>query len=147
MESFVNMLKKNQFSQASAWYRVHYSDKGFNKTFKSVVAKLEKKKYYYLITFTLRQDYKNYDNIEAFVKTQAFRPALQICKASVVRELTKNGRPHWHMSVISTKIIKRSRFNYYQKQYGNVDISKNKHDTDLDMIDYMCKSDTIDILL
>ncbi len=147
MDAFIVMLQKKQLAQASAWYRCHYGEKDFVKRFKVSTHKIEKKKYYYLITFTLRKDRDDIENVEAFIKTQAFRPALQIIKASFVRELTKGGRPHWHMAVISTKIIKKDRFNYYQKHYGNIDISKNKHNTTVDMLDYMCKSNTIEDIL
>ncbi len=147
MDCFVHMLKKKQFEQATAWYRIHYNEKDFVKRFKMACNKNEKKKYYYMITFTLKRDFCDYKNIEAFIKTQAFRSALQIEKASIVRELTKNGRPHWHMSVVTTKLLKKDRFTYYQKHYGNIDISKNRHNTGSEMLEYMCKSNTIEDLL
>ncbi len=149
MESYVDMLMKKQFDQASAWYRVHYNEPYFNKRFKAVVHKREKKRYYYMITFTLREDYdeKRIERIEAFIKTQAYRPALQIQSASIVRELTKAGRPHWHMAVITLKLLKKDRFTYYKKHYGNIDISKNKLNDDSEMLNYMCKSNTITKIL
>lgn len=149
MDKFVEFLKKNDFKNASIYYRAHYTEKDFTKSFKQSVNKLERKKYYYMITFTLAKDYteKEYKEIEKFIETQAFRPALQIEKASIVKELTKRGRPHWHMSIVSTKIIKKDRFNYYANLYGTIDISKNRHNNDSEMMNYMSKSAIIKPLI
>ncbi len=149
MEKFVKLLQENKLEEASNYYRTIYQDKSFTKRFKKTVSKLERKRYYYMITFTLAKDYTKdeYLKIEKFIETQAFRPALQIEKAFIVKELTKKGRPHWHMSIVSTKILKKDRFNYYQNLYGTIDISKNRHNTDSEMMNYMSKSDTVKQLL
>ncbi len=141
MDHFILLLKQNNLSQAAAWYRVHYNEPYFNKKFKKTIAKIEKKKYYYMITFTLSESHSNvqYDRIEAFIRVQALRPALQIISAEFVRELTKAGRPHWHMAIVTTKLLKKSSFRHYIKTYGSVDISKNRQDTTSEMINYMYK--------
>lgn len=105
---------------------------------------LDVKKYYYMITFTLKPGITTpSESIEEYIKKQfTERPALGISEAHIVQELTKNGTPHWHVAVISTKHISKDRFNYYTQLYGNIDISKNHSQKISETLNYLSKSGT-----
>lgn len=100
-----------------------------------------KKAYYYMLTFTLKPSIplEETDSIESYIKQQLLRPPLQIEESHIVRELTKCGVPHWHVAIKTGIFLKKNRFNYYIKKYGNIDISKNKGQTLNEMINYMSK--------
>ncbi len=102
------------------------------------------KKYYYLITFTIdKTKYQVLDKIiEKYIISRLQRPALQVEKAHIVKELTQQGTAHWHASVIAKKYISKSRFKYYINKYGFVDISKNHSQKYETMIKYITKSNT-----
>ncbi len=100
------------------------------------------KRYYcYLITFTLTKMYSPdaLETIKKYVISQMKRPALRIKEAHYVQELTKNGIPHWHFSVKSEKYIAKNRFNYYEKKYGFVDISKSVSNSLDESLNYINK--------
>jgi len=101
------------------------------------------KRYYYLITFTIK-DYDKIDVmdsiIEKYIISRLRRTALQVEKAHIVKELTQNKVPHWHAAVKSKKYISKDRFKYYIKQYGNIDISKNHSQNYKTMLKYITKS-------
>ncbi len=98
-----------------------------------------KKYYYYLITFTLKENHKDYTLIENYILGQVERKALHIVEAHYTKELTKKGRPHWHVAVKSEKCIPKNRFNYYEKKYGKIDISKSVTNTIDESINYINK--------
>lgn len=106
------------------------------------------KKYHYLITFTI--DPKKHPTvsdeleatIEKYISDQATRTGLNVHEMHMVKELHKNGRPHWHCSVTTTKSIKKALFTYYQKIYGHVDLSRSKGENNQDSLDYMSKCGT-----
>lgn len=102
------------------------------------------KKYYYLVTFTLRKDtFTQADSAEKYIHSQfKNRPALGVLEAHVVRELTQAGNPHWHVSVSTSRPLAKNRFNYYIKIFGNIDISKNKCQNLNDGLNYISKSNT-----
>ncbi len=149
MELFVEYLKINQLQKAAVIYQELKDKRSFTKDFKKTMDRYERKTYLYMVTFTLRENHSEEETeiIGNFIESQAFRPALDIIKASIVKEYTKKGRAHWHMAIESKKLLKKDRFNYYIQKYGNVDISKNRHNNSSEMINYMSKSDTIKILL
>ncbi len=95
----------------------------FHECFKAFLKNREQKRYRYLITFTLRKPCDDIPAISSYIKSQLKRKPLKIEEAHLVQELTKAGIPHWHASVITTKPLKKDRFNYYEKLYGHVDIS------------------------
>lgn len=106
----------------------------------------------YLITFTI--DPKKHPDItdqlcrdiEDYIIKQPNRTALHIKNMSYVKEMHKNGRPHWHTCVTTTRAIRSDAFRQYERVYGNVDISRNKHTNDADILAYMSKdSDPINI--
>lgn len=99
--------------------------------------------YFYLVTFTLRPEIESsqYDEIESYIKKQfTERPSLKIKEAHIVRELTKKGVAHWHVSVKTSVPLKKDRFHYYVKKYGQIDISKNKAQNLEDGKNYISKS-------
>lgn len=104
----------------------HGQHREFHREFKKQMRDKNIKFYYYLITFTLKPGIKpsEYKKIERFILRQVTRPALKIREAEYVKELTKKNIPHWHISVKAAKYIAASRFNYYTKHYGFVDINK-----------------------
>lgn len=96
--------------------------------------------YYYLVTFTLRSDTVSLaDEAEAYIVKQFERAPLKIVEAHYVRELTKKGVPHWHVAVSTSIPLKKDRFNYYMKLYGNIDISKTKAQTLTESMNYISK--------
>jgi hypothetical protein len=105
---------------------------------------LDKKFYYYMITFTIRDEHDSiHETIEDYIKSQfTDRPALGIVEATLGMELTKRGIHHWHVVVKSTKHIAKDRFQYYEKLYGKVDISKNYSQNLNDGLNYISKKDT-----
>lgn len=106
------------------------------------------KRYMYLVTFTLKTDsIKDALQAEEFVKSQAERTALQIKKYAYVKELTKQGTPHFHVVVETLKPLKRNRFQYYEKLFGSVDISRTKGQTTQEALQYISKDSTPVILL
>lgn len=116
---------------------------GFHKRLKHYLTKDKKKKYYYLVTFTLRNIPEDIESIEEYIVSQANRRALQILEFHWVREYTKAEVPHWHVCIVTTKALKKDRFNYYIQRYGNIDISKNKAQTTDEMLNYMTKTNKI----
>ncbi len=117
----------------------------FHKEIKKLLLKQDNKnkRYYYLITFTLSDENKDADevNVYNYIKSRLQRSALQVEKAHLVIEYTKQDRPHYHASVISKKYISKDRFKYYIKKYGFVDISKNHSQNYETMLKYITKSD------
>ncbi len=102
----------------------------------------ERKKYYYLLTFTLKP---GADAVKAkeYVIRIPERTPLQIIRCDYVEELTKNGVQHWHMSIVTTKALKKDRLQYYAQKYGAFDISKNKAQQYDEMLEYMAKTHVI----
>lgn len=99
------------------------------------------KNYYYLITFTLRNK-DDATSAEAYIKRQTERTALNITSYEYCKEYTKNNMPHWHASVITTKPLKKDRFHYYIKKYGNIDLSRSRAQHDFESLNYISKSST-----
>jgi len=119
----------------------HNEQKLFHKIFLKQLKETEVKTYEYMITFTLKADHPIHkiQKIENYIVRQVCRPALQILEAWIVKEKTKQNRDHWHLSVKSKKFISRNRFNYYEKLYGYVDISKSTDKSLQESINYMSK--------
>lgn len=113
----------------------------FHKEIQRQVKNNSLRKYFYLITFTLKKDYNTDETleIEDYIKSQMTRPALRIDEAYMVKELTKSGRPHWHLAVKSSKFIAKNRFNYYKQKFGNIDISKSTNKSLEESLNYINK--------
>ena len=89
----------------------------------------ENRRYYYLITFTLKAknipSKEEQDSYEQYIFYRLRAPALHIEKCHLVKEYTKKGMPHWHASVKAKRFIAKDRFKKWQKKFGFIDISKN----------------------
>lgn len=100
------------------------------------------KLYHYMITFTLRPDkVESSESAEEYIVKQFSKrkDTLLISEAHYSKELTKKGVPHWHVAVQTKKPLKKDRFNYYVKLYGNIDVSKTKAQTLEEAINYISK--------
>lgn len=108
------------------------------------------KHYFYLVTFTLKNKLNAIElaKCRKYIKEQfTDRPALKVNHAILVEELTAAGTEHWHVAC-STKIpLSKDRFNYYEKLYGKIDISKNKHKNINDALNYIAKTAVPEILV
>lgn len=107
------------------------------------------KLYYYMLTFTLdpkKNDFSDdfYDTVEEYICKQMKRTPLRVTEAHVVREGSDEDQKHthWHASVITEKPLKKDRFSYYQKLYGNIDVSKSQIKSNNEHLDYMSKQST-----
>lgn len=150
IEIAMDHLKDGTFSLWAWDNRNIVSSATFQKAFAQAIAlaKQPSKKYIYLITFTIDPklfeniDKELEDDIEAYILRQRDRSGLHITDMYYVKELHKNGRPHWHVSVTCSRPIKKSLFKYYQRKYGNIDFSRSKGENNLDALNYMSKSET-----
>lgn len=128
-----------------------FSKLDFHKKMKSYYKNA--KEYRYLITFTISP--KKFETItdsleeeiEDFIESQSKRKALKITHFAYVRELHDNKRPHWHVSIKTSKCLKKDRFNYYIKKYGYIDFSKSKDTNEQESLDYLSKSGTVKELI
>lgn len=108
----------------------------------------DKKDYYYLVTFTLdpkkNSKGKTTKEIEQYIHIQARRKqALHIEKASISQESHKDGRPHWHLAIITNKALRSDAFAYYSKLYGKVKIDPSKtYKSWDDLYGYISKENT-----
>lgn len=125
-----NLIKKYVSSKRlfeSAYKQVHGIDAGYR----------------YLITFT--QDpkkcgHKSTNDIRDYILKQFKREPLQVVQAWIVQEGNgKDKHIHWHVAVETTKALKKDRFSYYLKKYGNIDISKTNAKHLQHALDYISK--------
>lgn len=137
-------LHDDQESQAEYFYNEVFSKHNLNAFRDELVRHLSdkvKKKYIYMVTFTLR-DKKKYDKARDYIYRQHERIQLKVIEYHVVEELTKAGMPHWHVAIETEKPLKKNRFNYYSKLYGNIDLSRTKGQLIDSVLNYMSKSNT-----
>lgn len=129
---------------SAALYMMKHSSSFTTKNLTDYFDSKDQKFYFYLVTFTLKPtSLQQADLAEAYIRAQfTDRPALQVVEAHYVRELTKNGVPHWHVAVKTTKPLAKDRFNYYENLFGQTDVSKNKHKNLNDALNYISKSGT-----
>ena len=146
-----------EFNQAQADGATIDNDPKFKRTllneqlfmsfFKRRIRETKQSRHIYMVTFTLRSDKKDCeDEAEALIRTQANRTALGILEFHLVKEFTKAGVAHWHACVVTTKPLKKDRFNYYRQKYGNIDIAKNKAQQTSEILNYMTKTGHIERL-
>jgi len=112
--------------------------------FIAIVKDHRKELFCYLVTFTLKPSIQptEYDKIQQYIISQFRRPPLKVVEAHIVREMTQNNVAHWHVAVSTNKWLKKDRLNYYIKKYGKVDISKSKHNSIQESMNYISKVDT-----
>lgn len=98
------------------------------------------KRYIYLLTFTLDvKKCEQYELAEEYIKGQVKRSALKIKQFHYVKEFHKSGVPHFHVAIETLKPLKKDRFNYYIKKFGNLDISRTKAQTIQEALNYISK--------
>lgn len=107
-----------------------------------------RKEYVYMITFTIDPakipDVSKMKNkIQDYIISQSERKALNLIRYEIVEEEHKDGRPHWHALAVSTKYLSKDRFNFYIKNFGNIDLSKSYSQQPQEIINYMSKSGLI----
>lgn len=111
--------------------------------------KLNGTEYIYMLTFTI--DPNKWPDItperealiEDLIRQQGLRTGLGIKRYSYVKEHHANGRPHFHALCVTSKPLKKDRFNHYCSRYGNIDISKSKAQQDANVLNYMSKENDI----
>lgn len=141
-ENYYKLIKTGSSEESVKFFLKNYNT--ISKHMSEFINSLDEHNYCYLVTFTLRPEaVGNADEAEIYIKKQfTTRPSLQVREAHVVRELTKLQVPHWHVSVRTRIPLKKDRFQYYEKLYGRVDISKNKAQNLEDGLNYISKSNT-----
>jgi len=100
----------------------------------------------YMLTFTLRE-MKDADSARAYIYRQHERPALEMVEYAVSEELTKKKMPHWHALIVCKKLLKKDRFNYYEKKFGFIDFSRNRHNNSDDVLKYISKENKPTVLM
>lgn len=125
-----------------------YTSSAFHNAYVKRCKQKEKKDYHYMVTFTISPKLHPEINSELktkiveYITAQAERTGLHVKEMYYVEEAHKDGRPHWHASITTTKAIKKALFSYYQKLYGNIDFSRSKGKNNMDALAYMSKSNT-----
>lgn len=139
---YLNKLEKKE----SVEHLVHHiSRSSFHSEFTKQLKARDVKKYIYMVTFTI--DPKIHpilteeleDQIETFIIKQGERPALKVLEMEFAKEAHKDGRPHWHALVVTSKPLAKNRFNYYISKFGNVDVRKNNQGTTEEIKNYINK--------
>lgn len=148
---WMKMTKKEREGLTPKQLR-YFLDQDFLKILKEKII-LKDKCYRYLLTFTLSpklnidEDPKDLEEIvEAFIEDQSKRGALCITYFAYAKEYTKAGQAHWHVAIETSKCLKKNRFQYYTKTYGNLDISKTKGTSIQEALNYISK-DTVPTVL
>lgn len=131
-------LKGYDNYEYAQWWK-YFCDNGHLNKYLRTVAQQDKI-YRYLITFTLKPEAVHQaEEAEAFVREQSKRVALKWLSFTYVKELTKQGAPHFHCAVETTQALKKNRFEYYAKKFGFVDISKTRGQTIQEALTYISK--------
>jgi len=117
--------------------------KDFHKELQKQIKGINKKHYFYLCTFTLSVNVcpsvRKVNEIEEYIIRQFRRVPLKIVQAYYAKEYTKKNIPHWHVAVETTKFLSKNSFNYYQKIYGFVDISRSRINSIEESLNYINK--------
>lgn len=145
-------LANNTYSDWAWAHKTEVSSATFRQELQDEIKRIKKEAkkqdYHYMITFTIdpnkhpKVDTELTKRIEDYITAQSTRSGLHIKEMHYVKEFHKNGRPHWHVSLSTTKSIKKALFSYYQKIYGNIDFSRSKGKNNQDALAYMSKSGT-----
>lgn len=123
--------------------------KGSNFAFYTrAIKKASQKSYYYMGTFTIAPAKKHlFAEAKDYIVQMVSRSALHLEQFAYVQEQHKNGDPHFHVAVKSSKPIKKNRFAYYTKKFGFVDWSRSQCDSMHESLAYMSKEGEPIILL
>lgn len=107
------------------------------------------KRYIYLVTFTLRPEIteEQYPRWRQYVKDALANPKFKPLTIDVSEELHKNGRPHIHGVCEFGVPMKKHKFNYHIKKFGNVDCERTKCGNPTNALEYICKSVTPDTVI
>lgn len=141
-------LKALQEGEDTEWVNTYVGRPDFHKAFKKALKGTKLKRYIYMVTYTV--DPKKHpemtdsleQEVQAFIESQGKRSALGVLRYEYVKEHHKDGRPHWHALVETSRPLKKDRFNYFVKKYGNVDIAKNKAQQNTEILNYISKVET-----
>lgn len=145
-DAVAKYIKDLQEENDTEWVIEHILRNDFHSEYIKQVKAKDIKKYVYMVTFTVdpnkitELDEEREDEIETFIIKQSKRTALQLNRYDVVKEHHKDGRPHWHVLAVTRKPLKKDRFNYYIKKYGNIDISKSKSGDPVEIENYIHKT-------
>ncbi len=126
------------------WVNTHIGA-DFHREFKKQLKSRDLKRYIYMATFTIDPSKhpevtpELTNEITDFIESQAKRTALRLKKFTYVQEEHKDGRPHWHVLIETTKALKKDRFNHFIKKYGNLDLAKNKAQQTDEIMNYISK--------
>lgn len=140
--TYFNLITKDK--DAAVKYYLLHSDT-ISKTMRAYLESRDIVCYYYLVTFTIdpKINTSSDDEIESYIKKQfTDRPSLKVLEAHIVKEFTQKGIAHWHVSCKTGKPLKKDRFHYYMRKYGQIDISKNRHKNLNDGLNYISECDT-----
>lgn len=122
----------------------YFIDPAFLHILKKLINASKQHKYNYMVTFTIDPTKNKIDDlleetIEQYICNQSHRDALKITYFAYVKEYTKKGVAHWHAVITTTKPLAKNRFQFYEKLYGSVDISKTKVTTTQEALNYISK--------
>lgn len=122
------------------WYVLHRGEE-LHRAMLRLFKNNDLKKHIYMVTFTLKPCMVDaWKDAEKLIIDQSDRTALKIIEFQYVREKTKKGVYHWHALIVTSKPLKKDRFNYYIQKYGNVDIAKNKAQQTSEILNYLTKT-------
>lgn len=139
VETFIDLLRLNKHDDLAInimnKYNTPYDLFRFNAEFKRQL-----ENYMYMITFTLKKGIKKnmIDNAYPYIK-KLILAHDDISRAEIATEHCKDGSLHWHIACVSKKKIKKCYFNKYIKNYGFIDLSRNKTDNYSTIITYISK--------
>ncbi len=140
VEVFISLIRLNEHDDIAAEIMNHYITSKSNMFRFTKEFKKQLENYMYMITFTMKK------NIKQKFKDKAY-PYIQklilnhpdVSRAEIATEHCKDGSLHWHVACESTRSMKKCYFNKYIKNYGFVDLSRNKTDNYSTMITYISK--------
>lgn len=91
---------------------------------------LKRKANLYLLTLTLKKDIKDTEELRQkvckWIEDLKDREGLRLTKLEYVMELTEQGRPHYHIILETTELLRKRHFEQARKRFGNFDLSKSK---------------------
>ncbi len=113
------------------------------------------KLYSYLMTFTLSpelvpyyKELKKLTPVFKYICKQFRRSPLGVTKAQIVMEGDgKTLHYHWHVAVQTKIPLKKDRFHYYQRIYGNIDIKGKDYDSYDTILNYISKINSPFVLI
>ncbi len=139
VETFISLIRLNQHDEIAAdiigTYMRNNDMKQFNKEFKKQL-----ENFMYMITFTMKKDILKKFKLKAYPYIQKLiLNHGDIIRAEIATEHTQDGSLHWHVACESRRKLKKCYFNKYIKNYGFVDLSRNKTENYSTIITYISK--------